>query len=909
MPLSSGARLGPHEIVGLLGVGGMGEVYLAQDTRLNRRVAIKILPEAYASDPERIARFHREAQAAAALNHPGIAGIYDLAEAPAGQDVVRYLVLELIEGDTLADRLRRGPLPVEEALQIAKQILEALEAAHEKGICHRDLKPANIKLTSDGSVKVLDFGLAKFFQSAPSAANLSHSPTLTLAGTMPGVILGTAGYMSPEQAKGFEADQRSDIFSFGCILFEMLTGRQAFEGETASEILASVLKTEVDLTLLPPRLNPRLVETLRRCLEKNPRKRWHAAADVRVEIESVIGRGLVPDQPPASNLPAVPLWRRSLVPVGAAIAGGLLAGLAAWTLKPETMQPVTKLSILFPDGQQFANSGGRHPFAISPDGANLVYVGNQSRRLHLRPMAALESRVVSGSEMAGGVTLSATFSPDGQELLFYAGADRTLKRLAISGGAAATICHVDDPPYGMSWNEHGIVFGQGAKGILRVSPDGGAPEVIVPAGSDEVTAMPQILPGGRAVLFSAKKATESWDKGQIAVQTLDGRERKVIVAGGADGRYLPTGHLVYALAGTLLAVPFDLDSLATIGRPVPVVEGVRRSRSVIGSNDTGAAHFSVSRTGSLVYYPGPVTDSPDDTDLALFDRKGQVRRLELPPAPYAVPRASPDGKFVAFERSDERETSILIYELAGRTAPRQLTFGGNNRAPIWSPDGQWVAFQTDREGDRAIFRQRIEGGAAERLTTAEAGVGHMPQSWSGDTLLFNAQKGNDFTLWTMSMNDRRTAAFGNIRAREAAFSPDGRWIAYQVREAAANAVYVEPFPRTEDKYRVPGPGAQPFWSPKGDEIVITTAPGQHKAVRVVTSPRVEFGLPVDFPLPVRVELSPGTARRDMDAMPDGQNVIGLANAPGADADPLPAVLQLTVILNWFDELRQRVPQP
>src|SRR5688572_22638925 len=303
----------------------MGEVYLAQDTKLNRRVAIKVLPEAYASDPERISRFHREAQAVAALNHPAIAGIYDLAEA----DGTRFLVLELIEGETLADRLKRGPMPVEEALKIAKQILEALEIAHEKGICHRDLKPANVKLTPDGTVKVLDFGLAKFLIGPTTAGNLTHSPTLSLAGTYPGLILGTAGYMSPEQAKGLEADQRSDIFSFGCILYELLTGRQAFEGETASEILASVLKTEPDFARLPPRLHPRIIELLRRCLEKNPKNRWHSIADVRVELDGILTRRAFTDEASAVRQP---LWRRALPLLTAAVVGAVLATLGWWTV-------------------------------------------------------------------------------------------------------------------------------------------------------------------------------------------------------------------------------------------------------------------------------------------------------------------------------------------------------------------------------------------------------------------------------------------------------------------------------------------------------------------------------------------------------------------------------------------------
>jgi Tol biopolymer transport system component len=906
--LTTGTRLGPHEIIGLLGAGGMGEVYRAQDTKLNRQVAIKVLPEAYAADPERIARFHREAQAVAALNHPSIAAIYELAES----GDTKYLVLELVEGDTLAERLRRGPVPVEEALAIAKQIIDALEIAHEKGICHRDLKPANVKLTSNGSVKVLDFGLAKFLQSGTTVGNLTHSPTLTLAGTFPGVILGTAGYMSPEQAKGFEADQRSDIFSFGCILFELLTGRQAFEGETASEILASVIKIEVDFTTLPPRLNPRLTELLRRCLEKNPKKRWHAAADVRVEIEAVMGRGLLVEEARTAAASARPLWKRAMPVTAALLAGGLIAGYGAWTLKPEPARTVTRFSVPLPEGQQFTNVG-RQVVALSPDGTNLVYVANQ--RLYLRSMSGLEARVIAGSEVPGGI-LNPVFSPDGQALAFFSSTDRALKRLAITGGAAVTICS-SDAPYGMSWDEHGIVFGQAGKGILRVSPNGGTPDVIAAVSNDQIASSPQMLPGGRAVLFSLKKLTEVWDKAQVVVQPLGTAARKTLVDGGHDGRYLPTGHLVYALSGVLLAVLFDLDRLAVSGGSVPIVEGVRRAGT--STTGTAASQFSYSRTGSLVYLPGPAkaSTSGGDLDLALFDRKGGVQPLKLPPGSYRSPRVSPDGKSVAFDSEDDKEAIVSVYDLAGGSAMRRLTFGGKNRAPIWSPDGQWIAFQSDREGDLAIFRQRADGsGTAERLTKPEAGSVHTPQSWSpdGDHLLLTVQKDQQFTLWTMPMKDRRMTAFGDVRsaiATEAAFSPDGRWVAYQSyqsRETARGSttqVFVQPFPSTGAKYLVPQTGVQPYWSWKGDELILNSSATQSFAIPVTNTPRVVFGRPQDFARVGRLEPSVD-GRRNADAMPDGQHVIGVTLASPSESGAALAS-QITVVLNWFEEVRQRAP--
>lgn len=833
----------------------MGEVYLAHDTKLNRRVAIKVLPEAYASDPDRIARFHREAQAVAALNHSGIAAIYDLAES----DGTKFLVLELIEGETMADRLRRGPVPVEEALQIAKQILEALEAAHERGVCHRDLKPANVKLTPDGAVKVLDFGLAKFLQSGSSAPNLTHSPTLSLAGTYPGVVLGTAGYMSPEQAKGFEADQRSDIFSFGCILYELLTGRQAFEGETASEILASVLKSDVDWNALPARLNPRVVELLRRCLEKNPKKRWHAAADVRVEIDALIGRGVIADEPRAVAPSRAPLWKRAIAASAFALTGAAIAGYAAWSFKPPPERSITRFVVTLPEGQQFTNVG-RQVLALSPDGTNLVYGANN--RLYVSPMSGLESRAIVGTEAATGV-LNPVFSPDGQSIAFRSNGDGTLKRVALSGGAPVTICPIDFI-FGMSWDANGIVFGLGAKGIMRVSPNGGVPEVIAAVASDEIADAPQLLPGGRAVLFSMRKTSETWDKGRIVVQRLDGGARTTVIDGGAAGRYLPTGHLAYAIGGIVLTVPFDADTLSVTGGPVPLIEGVRRGApsAATGITTPATAHFTISENGSLAYVPGPVSlGNATQTDLALFDRKGGMQPLKLPPGPYTAPRASRDGRWVAFESSDEKGAFISVYELSGRSAARRLTFEGSSRAPIWSPDGMWIAYESDRDGASAIFRTRADGsGTPEPLTKPAAGVSQAPQSWSpdGETILFSAQKGTEVdvsTLWLLRVKDRNTVRFGEMAAREATFSPDGRWVAYGTRGPGGNQVFVEPFPRTGAKYLLPRVGGHPFWSPKGDELITNTSPVRNHATAVFTTPRFAFGQPAEFPRTGRQEAS------------------------------------------------------
>src|SRR5438093_1927085 len=432
MPLPVGTRFGAYEILSDLGVGGMGEVYRARDTKLGRSVAIKVLPDTFAADPERIARFEREAKMLAALNHPHIAALYGMEES-AGR---HFLVMELVEGETLAERLQRGAMPIEETLKIAHQIVEALEAAHEKGIVHRDLKPANVKITPDDKVKVLDFGLAKALEPERGVSELTHSPTLSLMATEAGLILGTAAYMSPEQAKGFPADQRSDVFSFGVVLYEMLTGRQPFQGETAPDILASVLVRDPDLKSLPPHLNPRLHDLLRRCLEKTPKRRWQAIGDVRAEIETIAADPHGESAIAHAGAPPRPLWRRAIPIVATAIIASGLTGFGVWTARRSTPLPVARFTLTLPEGQQFTNLG-RQLIAISPDGTQIVYVAN--RRLYLRPISALEARPISGAEAEGGV-LNPAFSPDGQFIVFWSADDQTVKKIAVTGGAAVTIC-------------------------------------------------------------------------------------------------------------------------------------------------------------------------------------------------------------------------------------------------------------------------------------------------------------------------------------------------------------------------------------------------------------------------------------------------------------------------------------
>ena len=614
MALSAGTRLGSYEILALIGAGGMGEVYRARDTRLNRDVALKVLPAVFAGDPDRMARFTREAQVLASLNHPNIAQIYGVEE--------RALVMELVEGETL-----KGPVAIETALQYARQIADALEAAHEKGIIHRDLKAANIMITAAGVVKVPDFGLAKAADESGASGSSPNSPTLTMSPTQAGMILGTAAYMSPEQARGKPVDKRADVWAFGVVLYEVLTGRQTFTGETVTDVLASVVKEQPSLDRLPGRVRA-IVE---RCLQKDPRQRWQAIGDVRVEIEALLAdpRGVLAaeDQRTAPR----PLWKRA-IPVLAAVLLSLITGVMVWRFKPSVPLTVTRFIVPLGEGQGFF--GSRIGIAISPDGTQVVYVSNA--RLYLRSMAELEARAIPGSEEARATTPS--FSPDGRSIAFFAAADSTLRRIAVSGGATVTICPAGNP-WGMTLGDEGIVFGEGNQGILRVSPNGGKPELLAAVMNNELVAHPQILPGGQAVLFSATKGVNTWDKGQIVAQTLKSGTRKTLIDGGSAAVYVPaTGHIVYALGGTLFAVPFDVRRLEVKGGPVPIVQGVMRSML------SGMAQFSLSHTGTLAYVPGPASLNSGQSLLALVDRKGAVEALKLAPGPYGYPRVSPDAK-------------------------------------------------------------------------------------------------------------------------------------------------------------------------------------------------------------------------------------------------------------------------
>jgi serine/threonine-protein kinase len=917
MSFAAGTTLGSYVIGTPLGAGGMGEVYRARDTKLKREVAIKVLPDTVAHDADRLARFQREAELLATLNHPNIAAIYGLEEGPptgvgAGfSRPVHALILELVEGPTLADRIAQGPIPLDDALPIARQTALALEAAHQAGIVHRDLKPSNIKVRPDGTVKVLDFGLAKA-REPHAPAELSQSPTITsLAVTGMGVILGTAPYMAPEQAKGHPADTQSDLWAFGCVLYEMLGGRRAFEGEDVTDTIAAVLRGAPDWSALPADV-PSVIHTLvRRCLEKDRRQRIANVSIVRFLIEELPG---MPVDLPRPTVTPRPVWRRAMPTLLTAIVAGVLAGGAVWIVTPSAPLPISRSRFILPAGQELTNVS-RQAIAISPDGARMVYVANE--RLFLRSLSELEARPIAGTEnimnlpsvgtFNPGSTMNPVFSPDGGSIAYYAGG---FKKIAISGGTPVSIAR-GDPPWGMSWDEDEIVFGQGTKGIMRVSEHGGSPELLVKVGSNEMAANPQMLPGGRAVLYTLAAATdERWEQASIVVQPLPTGDRKIVINGGTHARYVPTGHIVYAVAGTLFAAPFDAQRLEVTGGAAPIVEGVQRS--TFARAGTGSAHYSFSSTGALLFIPGSVSTVVADRALVLMDRTGGRESLKFEPNAYGSLRISPDGLQLAVDIDAGADAAVWIYDLTGARAPRRLTFGGDNRFPIWSSDGQRIAFQSEREGDNGIFWQRADGsGTVERLTKPDQGASHVPESWSpqGENLLFSVMADSGaVSLWTMSAKDRKALPFGDARSTSpfnAVFSPDGRWVAYTLRTDTSANVYVEPFPANGAKYQITTDnGHHPIWLPEGKGLTYRVSTSQQVSISVSTQPSFTFGNPTPATtgqLPTVVSVGP----RSYDLARDGSRF--LVVAPAASGPP--AAPEVRIVLNWFEELKRLVPRP
>ena len=877
----------------------MGEVYRARDGKLGRDVAIKVLPDELAKDEERLRRFQREAKVLASLNHPNIAAIYGLEQS----DDTHYLVLELVPGETLAARIARGPIPFEEALEIATKIADALEEAHEQGIVHRDLKPANIMLTEDGKVKVLDFGLAKAFVDETADADSSMSPTLTRDATRVGVILGTAAYMSPEQAKGKQVDKRTDIFAFGAVLYEMLTGQRAFVGEDVSDTLAAVLRAEPEWNLLPEESSA-VRQVLRLCLAKDQKERVRDVGDVRLAMKGAF-ESEVAAEVSTSGVAAAELafWQRPLPALLGAALLVVVAGLVVWSVArpPPSSLRVSRTSIDLP--QTHLRTGTiRREVAVSPAGTHVVYVAND--QLYLRAIDEMAAIALSGTE--GSRPTVPFFSPDGQWIGFYSMSDGELKKIAMTGGAAVTLCESRNP-WGASWGfDDTIVYGQGGLGIFKVSAAGGTPELLIPwdANSGERGQGPQILPDSREVLFTLVNASDS--DSQIVVESLDTRERRVLIEGGTDARYLPTGHLVYALAGNLLAVPFALDRLEVIGGPVPLVEGVasRRSGVVAGAN------YDIARNGMLVYLPGRWANAT--RTLVWVDREGHEEPIASESREYTRVRISPDGTQAVLDVRDQ-EDDLWVWDFARETLTRLTFEKGRDRFAEWMPDGQNVVFSSDRNGGMNLYLKAVDGtGVVERLT--ESANNHSPNAFTpdGSRLVFLdvSRHFQSFEFSTLTLNDEPAVSpllNTDFRLDDAHLSPDGRWLAYESSASGVDEIYVRPFPNVDEgRWQIStGGGDKALWGPDGHELFFKTPAGEMMRVETDTEP-FRPGNPERL-FDVGSYFSE-SFERSFDISPDGQRFLMIKEGVVSDEEDLYAGLtRLIVVQNWFEELKTRVP--
>jgi eukaryotic-like serine/threonine-protein kinase len=830
-----GTKLAHFEITSHLGLGGMGDVYQATDAKLGRSVAIKFLPEAFSHDTERVARFQREARVLASLNHSNIAAIHGLEEI----DSRHFLVMELVSGETLAERIKRGAIPIEEALPIAKQIAEGLEEAHEKGIIHRDLKPANIKITPDGKVKVLDFGLAKAYERESSDASVSNSPTISMAATNAGVILGTAAYMSPEQARGKAVTRATDIFAFGAVLYELLTGKQAFQGEDAGDILASVVKTEPDWSLLPHSTPPGIRTMLQRCMRKDPRQRLRDATGIRIEIEEALANPYTP----AAAAPAAALQRgiplRTVIPAAVAL---LIFGVAlGWIFRPApraaSRNPL-RVQIALPSGDRLSDQNVS--VALSAEGMRLAYIGISGgvQQLYVRALDSLEARAISGTE---GAT-NPFFSPDGQWIGFFS--QGKMQKAPVSGGAPAVICDAGANG-GASWGPDGrIVFSPSGLGLSLVSAAGGEPKALTTPDQTKGEyshRYPQFMPDGKSILFTALNGF-GWDESRVEVLQLDTMERRVLIRGGHTGRFLPPGRLLYYRGGSLMAVPFDPARLEVQGStPVTLVDGVLQSSGTIG------AAYTISATGTLAYISAPGGSRQFDRRLVWVSRQGEIQPLAAPVRAYGTSfDLSPDGQKIAVTiRSGTDE--LWIYDEPRGSLTRLSSDMGSSFSPVWSPDGRRVVYRSNKAGIWNLYWRAADGSGADEKLTQEK-FSQVPWSWlpDGKTLAFWSFDATGSDIWILPVDgDRKPQRFMATRFNELdpRFSPDGRWLAYTSDESGGDQVYVQRYPGPGRRWQVSTDGGnEPQWNRNGHELFYRNG-DRTMVVDVTLSPDFSAGKP------------------------------------------------------------------
>jgi Tol biopolymer transport system component len=901
LAFTPGTRLGVYEVTAQIGEGGMGQVYRATDTKLKRQVAIKILPPSLAADHDRLARFQREAEVLASLNHPNIAAIHGLEESGG----MTALVMELVEGDDLSQRIARGAILLDDALPIAKQIAEALEAAHEQGIIHRDLKPANIKVRADGTVKVLDFGLAKAMEPVGAAvASASMSPTLSLHATQAGMILGTAAYMSPEQARGKTVDKRADIWAFGCVLFEMLAARQAFEGDDVPEILSRVLQRDADWARLPANLPPSIPKLLRLCLQKDVRTRRQSAGDVRIDLEqALVG-------PAGATAAAIPVQGARVAWVVAAatalIAVALTIPAVRYLRGTASSTPATgdvvRLSILPPDktlftGQSAATVGGPQ-LALSPDGRAIVVVAaapGARPSLWLRSLDAVTAHSLQGSEGAE----SPFWSPDNRWIGYFA--DGKLKKMPASGGPSQVIANAPDNRLASWGPDDTILFSTGISGILRVSSSGGMVTPVTELDTSRQEGshrFPQFLPDGRHFLFMVRSNLA--DQAGAYAGSLDGKTKKLLIGGNTAALYAPSGHVLFLDGDTLMGQAFDAERLELKGQAFVVERGIGRS-------STGSGSFSVSGTGTLAY--AGTLSTPGR--LTWFDRGGTPSDSVGSLADYTDLRLSPDQTRLAASLVDPKTgfIDIWITDLT-RGGSTPFTFGPSiNASPVWAPDGTRLMFRTTRSGGVTEFYAKSAGGGGKeervlsQTVARSAGVlvsNMMLWDWSPDGrhLLFSTYTSSGSDLWLVPpAGDAKPVSFLSAPGDQmhGNFSPDGKLVAYTSNESGRFEVHVQTFPLTDRQWTVSTTGGyEPRWRADGREMYYLST--DQKLMAVAVGPGPTFGKPMEL-FPVRVAGGVNFQRTHYVPSRDGQRF--LINTPTGDA----AIVPITVVLNWTAALK------
>lgn len=924
-PLIIGAQLGPYRVTSLLGRGGMGEVYRATDTALGREVAIKILPWDLSADPERLARFRREARVLASLNHPNIGAIYGLETLDGPTGPTLGLVLELVEGPTLAETLAAGRLPGTDTIALARQIAEALEAAHQQGIVHRDLKPANIKVRDDRTVKVLDFGLAKATEAAAGdaaatalGAGLDPPPITTPEMTAAGVILGSAAYMSPEQAKGKPADKRSDVWAFGCVLYEMLTGTRPFPGDDVADVLAAVLTKEPDWTQLPHDLTPTLATYLRRCLHKDPKQRIGDMQDVRLALEGAFEPDTTSEMPLHRR---TPLWRRVAPPAAVAVAAGAGVGAAMWLVTRPPAPPVTRFALSPTGAAAFASNGTNRDVTVLSDGRRIVYKAFGTRgvpQLFVFALDALEPTLL----VRDGLPHSPFSSPDGSWLGFVevGGLLPQLRKIAVAGGSALTLASLDGQSSGMTWgDDDSIIFATAhpATGLQRVASTGGEPVVLTrpdAARGERDHLWPHFLPGGRAVLFTVTSTTANVDASQVAVLDLRTGARTILISNGSQAQYTASGHLVYVAADKLWAVAFDTERLAVTGEPVAVASQIART-------PTGAAEFDISRDGTLVYVPTAPGAGATRT-LVWVDRQGREEPVKgAPSRAYVFPRLSPDGARLALDVRDQ-ENDIWMWDFARETLTRVTFDPGLDRGPVWMPDGHRLVFSSQADTNasgtgvgRLFWRATDRTGAAERIASEDSILSLMlPSSVSPDgTSVVTWGRGDvsppiTFDVMMLTLKDRQVRPLVDtpFNERNGAVSPDGRWLAYESNASGQFEIYVRPFPDVDaGQWQVSTAGGiQALWARNGQELFYIAADGRLNSVRVDGGATWSASTPrtvLDRQYYLGANLV--NAGRTYDVSPDGQRFLMIQdNASNQDA----ARASMIVVQNWTEELKRLV---